>query len=154
VVHAQRRLGARVTIEPRPDLDPVEMEVRLQPTQSTRARVINENQQPAANAQVVLYANIRMRESADGFSYRPLPVYGPVPVDVEGRYTLPILVVDGSYTVSASAKGHPAVQTHFRAEAGKDPEVPNLVLLSGGFTLAGVVVDPAGKPLNDIEVWI
>jgi hypothetical protein len=85
--------------------------------------VIDENEQPLPNAQVSLLANIRMRESGTGFSFRPLPEFGPVPTDAEGKFTLPILVVDGSYTVKASARGFAEVQAHFRVEAGKPLQV-------------------------------
>jgi RNA polymerase sigma factor (sigma-70 family) len=154
VLHTRRRLGARITITPRSDPKPVSMDVHLQATQSASARVIDENRQPLANAQVSLLTNIRMVETEKSFSYRPLPVYGPVRTDAAGRFTLPGFVINGSYTVKASARGYAEVENHFRVEAGKNPDVHDLMLLTNELTLGGVVVDPAGNPVGGIEVWI
>ena len=67
---------------------------------------------------------------------------------------MPLLVINGRCRISASAPGYAAAQTWLRVESDKPPAVPDITLLANNLTIAGVVVDQAGKPLEGIQVWI
>jgi protocatechuate 3,4-dioxygenase beta subunit len=154
VVQGQRKLGAELTIEPRKESNPVRIDVKLRHTQSAIVRVVDENQQPVADAQVWLLANLKTHEGATGFGVRSLPVCEPLRTDAAGTCTLPHLVVGGSYSVHALHWGYTAAQADFRVEAGRKPEVPDLVLMANTLPLAGRVVDATGKPIAEVEVSI
>ena len=130
------------------------MDVKLQPTQSASARVVDENHRPVADAQVFLLVHIKLREDATGLSVARLPVYGPLRTDAAGKFTLPNLVADSSYSVNARHWGYAAAEADFRVETGRKPEVPDLVLMANSLPLAGRVVDAAGKPVAEVEVTI
>jgi Carboxypeptidase regulatory-like domain len=152
VVHTGRGLGVGLTVVPPPGTNPVALDVRLQPARPATGRVTDPDGRPVAHASVSLLTNLRLREGAGGFSFRPVPVYGPVRTDAAGNFRLPALAVGGSYTVAASGYGYASVQAHFRVEEGKEPEVPALVLPANRLALVGVVVDPAGNPVGGVEV--
>ncbi len=154
VVHAQRGLGAKLVIEPRKDQARLFRDVIMQPAHSVHARVIDEQNQPVANASVSLDANIFLWRRGNGFSFRPVPVFGPVSTETNGRFALPILVKNGSYTIRVSARGYAPAQTHFRVESDRPPAIPDITLLGNKLTIAGVIVDQTGKPLEGIKAWI
>ena len=154
VVHAQRGLGAKLVIEPRKDQARLFRDVIMQRAHSVQARVIDEQNQPVANASVSLDANIFLWRRGNGFSFRPVPVFGPVSTDTNGKSALPLLVKNGSYTIRVSARGYAPAQTHFRVESDKPPAIPDITLLGNKLTIAGVIVDQTGKPLEGIEAWI
>ncbi|HLN29932.1 MAG TPA: sigma-70 family RNA polymerase sigma factor [Gemmataceae bacterium] len=154
VIHAQRGLGAKITIEPAKVAKPMTLDVKLQPTQTALVRVLDEQKRPVANAEVWLDAQIKMRETQNGFSYRSLPVWSPLHSDADGRIVLPPLVVDGSYSLYVSAHGFAEQNVPVRPTAGNPLEVPDVVLMTNKFSLSGVVVDAAGKPVQGTQVTI
>ena len=154
VLHAQRRLGAKITITPYHDSKPLAADVELQPTKSATVRVIDEEKRTVANARVSLTANITMLESGGSSSWLALPVYGPSSTDADGKVTLPVLVIDARYSVNVLARGYAATRASFRVQAGNNPELLDVVLLASGRSLSGVVVDRAGNPLEGVQVQI
>jgi protocatechuate 3,4-dioxygenase beta subunit len=154
IVHAQRRLGAKITIEPVRSGKPVALEVKLQPTHSGTVRVVDEKKRPLASVEVALIAHVRMRETDHGFGVLALPVYGPLRTDADGRIALPPLVADGSYSLEVSARGYAARTTRVRPQAGNALEVPDVVLLANDLTIAGVVLDATGEPVEGAQVSI
>jgi protocatechuate 3,4-dioxygenase beta subunit len=155
VMQPQCQLGVKLTIEPRKGSKPVVMNIKLEPTQSATVRVVDEKNRPIANARVSLLTNVRLTETPNGgYSFRPIPVGGFTLTDRDGRAALSVLVVDASYTVRVSTPHFATIEHHFRVEAGKNLELPNLVLLATGKTIAGIVVDQAGRPVEGADVQV
>lgn len=154
VVHAERGLGAKLVIEPRKDQPRLNRDVAMQPAHSVQARVLDEQNQPVANASVSLVTHIHLWRRGRMSSFRWVPVFGPVSTSAEGRFTIPLFVINGSYTIQVSAPGYAPAQTHLRVESDKRPAIPDITLLANKLTIAGVIVDQKGKPLEGIEAWI
>jgi RNA polymerase sigma factor (sigma-70 family) len=154
VVHTQRGLGAKLVIEPRKDQAHLNLDVSVQPAHSVQARVLDEQNQPVAKASVSLAANIFLWRRGNMSSYRPVSVFGPVSTDADGKFALPSFVINCGYTIRVSARGYAAAQTHLRVESDKPPFIPDITLLANKLTIAGIIVDQTGKPLEGIEAWI
>jgi hypothetical protein len=154
VLSAPRGLGAKLTIDPRKDPKPLAMDVKLVPTRTLSARVVDEKSQPLANVRVDLQLNILTSESDNMYTSTTRAVCDPTYTDTAGKFTFPNLVLDGSYTVLAAAPGLAAAKASFRVAADKDPEVSDLVLLTNRLVIMGTVVDPGGTPLEGVQVTI
>jgi hypothetical protein len=57
-------------------------------------------------------------------------------------------VIDGSCSIQVSAPGCAATQTRLRVESDKPPAIPDITLLANNLTIAGLIVDQTGKPLE------
>lgn len=154
VVHAQRALGTKLVIEPPKDQPRLNRDVTMQPGHSVQSRVLDEQNQPVANANVSLAAHILLSRRGNGFRVQMVPVFGPVSTDAEGKFALPPLVINGGYTIRVSAPGYAGAQARLRVEADKPPTIPDITLVANNLTIAGVIVDQTGKPLKGIEAWI
>ena len=154
VLQAGRGLGAKMIFDPGKNPTPAALEVKLYPTQTLNARVVNENKKPVAGAHVSLGANIMYYDMDGHFSNFSKDLDSGVSTDKAGKYLIPNLVVEGTYTVRAWAPGYASATCGFNVEAGKDPEIADLVLKANKFAVGGVVIDATGKPIKGVQVTL
>ncbi|HLN27387.1 MAG TPA: sigma-70 family RNA polymerase sigma factor [Gemmataceae bacterium] len=150
IVHPGRRLGGVLIVKGSKSTNPVIVDVKLKPTQSVRACVVDERGDPVANKDIFL----RIGLSHEGREPVSLPLHGPVHTDGSGKFTFSSLLVDSSYTVMLLASGYTGVLSRFVVETGKAPEIPDLTLLSTRLAVTGIIVDGAGNPVEGVEVKI
>jgi hypothetical protein len=150
IIHEERRLGAKVTVAPPKDSKPVALEVKLQLTGSVAGRVLDEDKKPMPETSVVLYMNFRISD----YQGMSTSVGAPAATDQEGRFTIHGLVPGGQYNVQISPrKGYTgAWGTQFEAKSGETHQVPDSIIYQADQSIAGVVVDPSGKPLAGVQV--
>lgn len=150
VIDHQRGVGAKLSIEPPGDI-PVKLVVTLKRMQGVEGVVIDENSKPIANARVTLGPSLNYLGGAD---YRQCPFKTSTRTDALGNYKLMGLPVDVRYRGVAVVRNYASESIIVQLERGMHPKLPDIVLHSKNLELAGLVVDQAGKPLKDVEVWI
>jgi protocatechuate 3,4-dioxygenase beta subunit len=151
ITHADRQLAARVNLPAPKDEAPLHLEVKLQPAGSVVGRVLGEDHKALPRVSVQL---LKSAAEAGGKStiYNTAPV-APLATDAEGRFTLEDLVPGIYYTVAVTARGYVmAFGVPFEARPGQAHSLPDIRLPRADQTIAGVVLDPLGKPLAGVQV--
>ena len=150
--HPERALAARASVTPPVGRKAVNLEVRLRATAAVAGRVRGEDGRRIPGARVLL---LRRASEADGkITFYSGAASVPVPVGADGGFLLEDLVADLPYNVSVSAPGFAsAFGVPFEAEAARTHRLPEIVLPRADQSLAGVVVDPRGKPLAGVQVF-
>lgn len=147
----ERSLAARFTVSPRDEKQPVDVEVRLQPTGRVTGRVLDESAKPIPKATVQLLQHVPDAETKIVF----YSTAGSIPITVErdGTFAIDALTPGMPYNVSVTAPGHAsAFGTPFEGIAGETHRLADVVLPRADQTVAGTVVDPRGRPLAGVQV--
>jgi RNA polymerase sigma factor (sigma-70 family) len=154
IIHARRKLGGQILVPPPADSKKaVPQEITLRPLGAVAGRVVDEQQRPVAGATVAFRTCVTLPPG----NAHTLKAVDPeaLTTDADGRYRFEHLLPAASYTyrVEASAKGYAGLNSEeFPARPGETKALPDLVLPRAAESVAGIVVDPAGRPLADVEV--
>ncbi len=125
---------------------PLRLVVSERAASRVRGRIVDDRGQTVTHAQIGLM--IHQQREHEGHRYTDSSRVGELKTDNEGRFESQVLAPDGEYSVSISATGHSPVETErWLAVRGEVHELGDIVLSGAWGSLAGVVVDTAGRPL-------
>jgi RNA polymerase sigma factor (sigma-70 family) len=154
-IDAGRRLGARVEVPLQEDRrKPTVLEIALRPLAEAVGRVVGEDGRPVAHATLRLHFRETGRNGKE--QVMDLETEGPG-TDADGRFRLDRLIADPSrrYSVEVAAPGYARVRTpEFQALAGRIHSLPEVTLLRASRSVAGRVVDEAGRPVASALVTV
>jgi protocatechuate 3,4-dioxygenase beta subunit len=154
IIHPGRKLGAQLSLPAGGNRRPAPLEVRLQPLASASGRVLDEGKKPIAGAPVTLMVKRTSRGMTYYSSRDATEITSPVTSDREGKFIVDTLLPGADYMVQVTAEGHAGAQVpQFTAQAGHPRALGDLTLVKADQSVAGVVVDPTGKPLEGLQVY-
>ena len=149
-IHKERRLRGHVRM---PDASQVGTRttppIRLDTTGIVRGRIV-EGDKPIAGADVQLDEVTRV----EGKSTGPLAVINRdfAKTDEEGRFEFPFVEADREFGLFVLTDGYTQAQRRGHVAAGQTLDVEPFVLMRLDKSVAGVVVDPDGKPVAGASV--
>jgi hypothetical protein len=124
---------------------PVPLEVKLQPPATLALRVVDENGKPVPDAVVTL----RLPVARDGNAFWDVTDFA----DGQGRFRLASLVPGVDYEVRVWAPRYSGMEPQrVQVEAGLTHDLGDLAIQTADQTVAGGVVDGAGKPVEGAQV--
>jgi protocatechuate 3,4-dioxygenase beta subunit len=148
--HAERKLVGTATlptIGPGKD-QPKSIRITLQPMAVLVGRVLDPNKQPIKAAQAQLF---QVTEVDGGWHSQ---VVETTSTDSQGKYRFELPTLGGRYYVQATAPSFAGTQTRqHEAQPGKTITAPDLTLAVANEEIAGVAVDPTGKPIGGVTVY-
>jgi hypothetical protein len=123
------------------------LNIKLKPGVILTGRVVGSDGEGVEGARVVIN-NLRRSDWS-----RPCYLAW-ADADVEGRFEIRALPPEYDYGLSATNVGYPPGHTEVRSDDVRDNRVEgvSIMLPSGQFTVSGVVVDVAGKPMPNVRV--
>jgi hypothetical protein len=132
---------------------PLRQELRLRPLAAVAGRVVSGAGKPLAGAAVRIW----VRFAVPGGSTRdiPVPTEG-LTTGADGTFHFARLLPGprARYTVEMSADGHVTRRSAaFAVHTGRTQRLADLVL-PASLSVAGIVVDEAGRPLADVRVGV
>jgi protocatechuate 3,4-dioxygenase beta subunit len=149
VIHVERKLIASARVEAAHDDAPtrtVAAKIELRPAASAVGRVLVAGK-PLAGAQVTLL----YFRTQDGQRYAMASDFATT--DEQGQYQFDTLEPGEEYAAAFQAQGYSQGQTQpFKPQPGQRVELASLEVLEANQSVSGVVVDPAGKPLEGVRV--
>jgi protocatechuate 3,4-dioxygenase beta subunit len=156
ILHEARKLAGVLTTQAPKDkkrLDDVKAKVEPQATMT--GRVIDEDQKPIEGATVYAYISIQFEQ--DGQTYgTSFPAFAerPTKTDKHGRFFREYLIPGMPHQARVDQEGYSgSFSNQFLPKGGEKHEVGDLRLVKADQSVAGVVVDPAGRPLAGIRVY-
>jgi protocatechuate 3,4-dioxygenase beta subunit len=152
IAHFERQLAARVAVVPPKNGTTVNLDVRLQPTASVVGRVVDQDHKPIATATVQL---LRLAPGAEEkITFYSTAHAVPIAVNADGTFAIEDLVPDTQHNVTVSALGYAsAFGVPFDAQPGERHTMSDIVLPRADQVIAGVVVDPRGRPVANVQVF-
>jgi hypothetical protein len=149
IVHQGRKLGAKVVISSQ-DEKPAVRKIELQPLGSVTGRVLDESKMPMPGALVQLMVAV---PKTIGAPYSSSAASTATLTGPNGTYRIDRLIPGARHGLMIGAKGCVAVASaEFDAQPGRAFPVPDLTVPRADQSVAGVVVDPGGKPLSGVLV--
>ena len=115
-------------------------------------RVLDDRGEPVAGTGVTIMH--QQERTSEGHTYTRLRSIEELDTDEDGRFESPVLIPDWDYTVRISGAGHAFVETEqWTAARGGVHDLGDITVVVARASLAGVVVDAAGKPLAGVTVF-
>jgi protocatechuate 3,4-dioxygenase beta subunit len=115
-------------------------------------RVVDDRGTPVTGARITILRH--ETRTYDGGTYETTAEGGQAQTDNEGRFESRVLLPDVSYSVHVGCEGYaPAEGEQWEAAQGEIHDLGEIVLTGAHGRLAGVVLDPEGKPLAGVEVF-
>jgi RNA polymerase sigma factor (sigma-70 family) len=131
----QRTLAAVQTVIAPADKSKVEVIVKLTPTASLSGRVLDEDNQPVAEA--------RVRASS-----------ATTLTDAQGKFLLTRVLPDEQVSVDVWAEGYSfGHSAPLKSANGKEHVVPDITLLKMDQSVSGLIVDQNGKPPTGVRLY-
>jgi RNA polymerase sigma factor (sigma-70 family) len=145
VTVAKRPILARVVVPTVKNQKPAPLEIRLEPAATLALRVVDENGKPVPDAVV----DFQLPVGDDRNSFWIITDFA----DGNGRFNIPCLLPNVDYTLIVWAPGYTGTdRQRVRAEPGQTCNLGDVAIWTADQSVAGVVVDRAGKALEGIVV--
>ena len=158
VLHEQKKLAGVGNVAAPKGSNRVEnIEIKLEPCGSITGRAVDTDKKPIAGAMVHAYVlNPIQANNASGQAYstsvNPF-LDRAVQTDSDGSFTLDLLIPAMPGRALISKDGFVRVNIPpFKLQAGERKDVGDLTLTRADQSVAGIVVDPAGRPLHGAMV--
>jgi hypothetical protein len=149
-IHKERRLRGHVRM---PDASLAATRttppIRLDTTGIVRGRIV-EGDKPIAGADVQLSEYMRVQGDPSGRALTMNRDFAKT--DENGRFEFPFVEADRTFQLAVHAKGLTHDQRRGQVAAGQALEMEPFALMRLDKSVAGVVVDPNGKPVAGVSV--
>jgi hypothetical protein len=153
VISDEQKLGLRMDVPGGKDKTKIDgLEIKLQPLGSVTGRVLKDDKTPMPDAPLTVSCLIQVQQQE--FTYHTFVNYGHrgLKTDQDGRFTVTGLIPGVQHMVNASSQGYASFNSQFNTQAGKTHNVGDVVLPKADQSVAGVVIDLSGKPVERAQV--